>query len=98
MQGLILHTKEFGKTYPTFSLDNYEIAGTYDADITNINDFLEAAYEATNSIDYHWSENEGITVLGDYSKRSTSVGDIVWIEDRIYEVSNFGFKFLRRTN
>lgn len=98
MQGLILHSKEFGKSYPQFSLENYDIAGTFDYDTTNVNEFLEAAYEATNSIDYHWSENEGITVSGDYSKRSTSVGDIVWIETKIYQVEMTGFSFVTRTN
>ena len=98
MQGIILHNKTLGKTYPCFSLQNYDIAATFDYDTTSVNTFLEAAFEATNSIDYHWSENEGIAVLGDYSKRSTSVGDIIWIETKIYGVEPFGFSYVTITN
>ena len=97
MQGLILHRKDFGTIAHQFDLNDYEIAATYEADIDDLTDFLEMAYEATNSIDYHWSENEGISVSGIYSKRSTCVGDIVWIEDKIYQVHHVGFKFLTST-
>ena len=97
MQGLILHRKDFGTIAHQFDLNDYEIAATYDADVDDVTDFLEMAYEATNSIDYHWSENEGVAVSGDYSKRSTSVGDIVWIETKVYQVHNIGFKLLAST-
>ena len=101
MDALILHRKEFGKMClapNSFSLEDYDIAANYNADIDSVTDFLEMAYEATNSIDYHWSENEGIAVSGDYSKRSTSVGDIVWLEKdghgEIWEVRPMGFKLI----
>jgi hypothetical protein len=98
MQGIILHKKNLGQDYPCFSPQNYDIAATFDYDTTDVDEFLERAYEATNSIDYHWSENEGVLVSGDYSKRSTSVGDIIWIETKIYEVAPFGFSYVTITN
>ena len=54
---------------------------------------LEEAYMKTNSMDYHWSGNEGVIQIGTQN-RSTSVGDIEVLNDKIYIVSEVGFKQL----
>lgn len=52
---------------------------------------LEEVYRLTNSIDRHWSKNPEITLTGDGRLRSTSMGDLVCIEDRWYLVADMGF-------
>lgn len=54
---------------------------------------LEEAFHLTNSIESHWSENDGVTQFGDRN-RSTSVGDIAVLEDKVYMVAGIGFKEL----
>lgn len=58
---------------------------------------LEEAYEKTNSIDCHWSENTGVKQLGTRN-RSTSIGDIAVLENQIYMLSMKGFKPLPADN
>ena len=101
MEGLILHrTKLFRtkdearKAFEFKDLNDFQTAALYECDASSNGEFLELAFEATNSIDYHWSENDGITTKEGDSRRSTSVGDIVWIEHKIYMVDGMGFKLV----
>lgn len=68
----------------------YEIAASFDFKDEGEGGELSYAYEKTNSIDCHWSENEGINCTG-ISRRSTSVGDIVIDGNDYYLVDTFGF-------
>lgn len=54
-------------------------------------DALEDVYRLTNSIDRHWTQNPEVRVTGNRQLRSTSVGDLVCIEDRCYLVAGVGF-------
>ena len=93
MQGVVLHAKEFNPmSNKPVNLIDFEVAAVYECEADDDLDFLNQAFEATNSIDYHWSENEGIKTKEGYSWRSTSVGDIVMVGEKIYRVENFGFK------
>ena len=98
---LIMHKKEFEgflrEAPKSVDLDDYEAAAHILPLDENPNRFLSLAFELTNSIDEHWSENEGVEVMGDGRHRSTSVGDLVWLnkdgqEVGLFFVDNFGFK------
>jgi hypothetical protein len=67
----------------------YDIAASFETDL-EIDSLLSYAFDATNNIDYEWSENEGVTCTG-ISKRSTSVGDVILTEEGSYFVDKFGF-------
>jgi len=54
---------------------------------------LEKAFELTNSIDRHWSENDQVVAFGE-QLRSTSVGDIMFDGTDTYIVATCGFKKL----
>jgi len=51
---------------------------------------LGEAFQNTNSIDHHWSENTNVEVIGELS-RSTSVGDFFNVDGAWFVVGNFGF-------
>ena len=55
----------------------------------DIND-LETAFELTNNIDHPWTMNERVTPLKN-NPRSTSVGDVMKIDDHYYLVAAIGF-------
>jgi hypothetical protein len=101
MEGLILHRRNFADCMKTeFKIEflkEFETAAVYTCGAESDIEFCDMAFEATNSIDYHWSENDGIETKEPYSKRSTSVGDLIWIETKIYMVANFGFKLVKDT-
>lgn len=61
---------------------------------------LEYVFEVTNSIDYYWGENESVVPMGKAVKgcRSTSVGDLVLANDKVYLVANMGFKEVKLIN
>lgn len=59
---------------------------------------LEKAFQLTNSIDRHWSENPGVTTFGPKT-RSTSVGDAMLDEDgEWWRIESFGFFPLGRND
>jgi hypothetical protein len=95
MMGIVWHRIKFDPTEQDLNLENFKAACFFEAEAKTIGDFLEMAFEATNSIDYHWSENEGVKTDANSSKRSTSVGDIVFVDKRIYRVENCGFKLIK---
>lgn len=99
MEGLVMHRIKFEDSYKNvpFDLADFKTACLFEAEAKTKGEFLELAFEATNSIDYHWSENEGVTTDDQDSKRSTSVGDIVWMGYEIYMVQNCGFKLIKDT-
>jgi hypothetical protein len=100
MEGLILHRTKGDSRKADFKfedLNDFQTACLYECDASSNGEFLELAFEATNSIDYHWSENEGVKTEQGNSRRSTSVGDIVWIEHKIYRVEGMGFKLVLDT-
>lgn len=58
-------------------------------------DDLERAFELTNTITHHWSENKGLVT--DYKDaRSTSVGDVMVVDGRSFAVESFGFSEIVR--
>ena len=66
--------------------------GGYDAVIsylTSTDDALNDAYRQTNSIEYYWGDNFGEV---DEKFRSTSVCDIIEVDDIKYMVAGCGFK------
>lgn len=56
---------------------------------------LDEAYQLTNNIDQHWTENQGVKASG-LSLRSTSVGDVLEHDDHFYVVEACGFRELSR--
>jgi len=54
------------------------------------------AFQATNHIDGHWWDNESVTLVGEPTHRSTSVGDAVAMPDgRVLMCANTGWKELK---
>jgi hypothetical protein len=87
-----------GKTPTRVDLNDYEpVAFLNNRDLLK-DRILADAFDLTNSIDEHWSENEGVEVMGGRKNyRSTSVGDLIWLNkndenEGFYIVDNFGFK------
>lgn len=60
-------------------------------DTVSPEDALDIAFEYTNSIDRHWSENKGVRAIGEKT-RSTSVGDVVEVDGSKFVVAGIGFK------
>jgi hypothetical protein len=63
----------------------------------SINTILSDAYKFTNSIDEAWYENKMILTPSEIKEgcRSTSVGDVIQIENDLYIVMSLGFKFFK---
>lgn len=63
-------------------------------------DDLDEAYRLTNTIDKYWCDNDGVTVLsfmhkdrkGHCGNRSTSVGDVMVHNGKVFAVASFGFE------
>lgn len=79
----------------------YNDIASFEIDANNHNEALGYVFEATNHIDYDWRNNikpeEGDKLLLPLAEsvRSTSVGDLVVIDDKnIALVANIGFKFI----
>lgn len=53
-------------------------------------DNLSNAFELTNHIDWDWWINKGVTTIR--RSRSTSVGDMLIFNNKIYIVEQIGFK------
>jgi hypothetical protein len=55
---------------------------------------LDTIFQLTNHIDHSWTENDGVRVLTDHRLRSTSVGDVVWLqtEDEFFVCESVGWK------
>jgi hypothetical protein len=71
--------------------ENFNYVGSFEVDAISIPEFLNATFENTNSIENHWSENDG--VIGGKNARSSSVGDLFLIDKKyLYMVNVFGFK------
>jgi hypothetical protein len=52
---------------------------------------LSFAYRSTNHIDRAWTENSVVEEIGPQSKRSTSIGDVMFHDGKFYVVSPYGF-------
>lgn len=93
MKGLVAHKKNpnFEVSDGVIYLDDYTMVATVEINLHEVNRFLDEVYEVTNHIFGNWLENEGVTPMTEKA-RSTSVGDIVWIGNDIYEVDSFGWK------
>jgi hypothetical protein len=59
---------------------------------------LDDAYRLTNHIDSDWQENPGVEAVGDAGKgaRSTSVGDVLEMNDGYWMVASFGFTPMKK--
>ena len=94
--GVSMFYRRDGKIFNQFSAVRYYKAGEYDkvgeievpfnAHPTSIDEYLEVAYEKTQNINGSWNHTKRC--------RSTSVGDILQIDEEIYIVSSFGFEKL----
>ncbi len=69
------------------------VATSLDADLGDLTEaeILEKYYELSNHIDRPWPLNPEWMFTSKHP-RSTSVGDVISINDIFYEVSGFGFK------
>jgi hypothetical protein len=81
----VLNAKENGKDGV-----HYEIAATFDGSHMPSEHQLDYAFQNTNSINRHWSSNDGIECTK-ASMRSTMVGDVILNEDGAYFVNTVGF-------
>jgi hypothetical protein len=55
-------------------------------------DSVDMAYQLTNHIDHAWWENAGVTLIGEPEHRSTSVGDVIVMDDgRVLRCANCGW-------
>lgn len=91
---LVFHAidfKPFGSKETHVNLTEYKVVGVVRVGDDDHNVVLNAAYELTNHIDRNWTENEDVVELGRGNKRSTSVGDLIWIDADMYRVASFGF-------
>lgn len=60
-------------------------------------DDLNMAYQLTNHIDSDWTKNAGVRMTPSVqTARSTSVGDILRHDRRLYTVETFGFREIGR--
>lgn len=53
---------------------------------------LETAYKLTNNIEDRWINNPQVTRIGVHPSRSTSVGDRIKIDNKVYQVDVVGWK------
>jgi len=62
----------------------------------NLNKALESAFVYTNSGETPWYEDKNINVAQDAKNgcRSTSVGDIVQVNNKTFVISSYGFEEL----
>jgi len=67
-----------------------EFTHVADVELPDLNDAQDVAYRLTNHIDTDWTENEEVIVFTD-NPRSTSVGDVMQIGNRYWEVAMVGF-------
>ena len=70
-----------------------EIAGSKDLELVanvDTND-LNKAFSLTNHIETDWRENEGVTFVGKFNSRSTSVGDVFELDGVRHVVAACGF-------
>ena len=57
-------------------------------------DDLDEAFRLTNNITHLWVINKGVRAVESVQHRSTSVGDLLEWNDKIYVVESFGFREL----
>ena len=98
-QALVFHAKEFNP-FPKVQVYNasaFELVATVEVPD---GDGLEYVFEVTNSIDCFWGENEGVDLYGNAVNgcRSTSVGDLVMIDNQAYVVAFAGFEAVNLIN
>jgi hypothetical protein len=53
---------------------------------------LDDIFKLTNHIDHDWTENSEVSLIVNKPLRSTSIGDVVVIEDKHFLVELFGWK------
>lgn len=100
-QAIIFHAPEnlfgiaaYSKDPLKFVQDNfmdYKVVASVIVKKDNSSKMLEQAFSNTNSIDAPWLQNENI-ISSLHGCRSTSVGDLIMIDDDIHMVDSFGFK------
>lgn len=73
------------------AIHNLIMSGDYQVVAKVDTDDMEAAFELTNSIHNHWTENRGVEVYGTKERRSTSCGDLVLVGEEFYYVAAVGF-------
>jgi hypothetical protein len=67
------------------------VARMDDSGFSNPQDALDRAYALTQSVNWDWAENEGITALNKTETRSTSMGDVIEIDGEFWVVAIIGF-------
>ena len=53
---------------------------------------LNKVFELTNHIDHDWTENSEVNLISNRTPRSTSVGDVIVVEDKHFLVEPVGWK------
>lgn len=96
-KAFVFHKKEmdhFGKAV-TFKVNDYNLAAIVDVEEgvrTNTN--LDYIYQVTNHIEESWTLNDdGVYPMG-MRQRSTSVGDVIVLEDKCYLCAGIGWREL----
>jgi hypothetical protein len=71
-----------------FNSSGYEFVGYVKTEDLNV------AYQLTNHIDHDWTENEDVSAPVHSEPRSTSVGDILVSDTKVFIVARMGFEIL----
>ena len=88
---------EEGECYK-FNMTNFEHVATLKPDEGfELFDALEGAFFLTNHMDQPWSQNEGVEAVK-LNARSTSVGDVIVVDDAAYVVDRVGFKLIEEVS
>lgn len=87
--------KSINDAATALSIWKHEVSGVWYEHVANVDtDDMGKVFELTNNIDKPWTENTGVTVIGDKRKRSTSVGDVVLGDDGLHLCARFGWERL----
>lgn len=62
--------------------------------VEGLQESLETAFRLTNHIDSDWTKNDGVQVLACEPLRSTSVGDVVELDNGFWEARSVGWQKL----
>ena len=84
----VFHAKRpsWGAEDRPFVEDEYDLVALVDGDD------LSWAFQLTNHIDHPWWDNDGVIVVGEKNRRSTSVGDVVMLKGVAHRCTSFGWE------
>jgi len=94
MKAIVFHQTDFtGWEVDTFAcMTDYIAVAIVESDqYEDVKDFLEHVFERTNSFDSPWTQNAGVVPIVDKA-RSTSVGDLAWVDKTMYACKSIGWE------